>query len=115
MKKKAPPLSECDGTPGSLLSTIPDDVMRRIAGRRALESGFGAGPSWVAGKVEVFGRPVRLARALVWLERYRHAMRDGHVMLDDRTVLFFRPDGFLRYDDTPCKDPPRPGVTVRHS
>jgi hypothetical protein len=96
-----------------LITTIPADVMELIQNKKAVEAGFGAGPGCVAGQVQKFVEPVELAEGIYWIEMYRQTLRAAHIMLDDRTVLWFHRDGFNRYEETPRDKPPRLGVTVK--
>jgi hypothetical protein len=97
------------------ISTIPAEVLEDIQERKVIEAGFGAGPSCVAGKVQVFPDPVELAEGVAWIEKYCHIMKAAHLLLDDRTVLWFHPTGFKRYEQTPVNKPPRPGVEITTS
>lgn len=96
----------------SLITTIPLETLSVLKNLTAIEAGFGAGPGSVAGKVTRFDTPVDLETALNWVETYRDIFRAAHVMLHDRTVLWFDPNGYTRYHATPVSAPPRPGVVV---
>ncbi len=93
-----------------LIDTIPPEVKAAIEGKKVVDVGFGAGPGFVAGKAQEFDRPVPLEEGAEWLERYREAMRVGHIGLEDGTVIFFESRGFKRYDTERRKKMPRPGV-----
>lgn len=101
-----------DGTM-ELITTIPANVMKLIQGKKVVEAGFGAGPGSAAGQVHKFVEPVELTEGINWIERYRQTLRTAHIMLDDRTVLWFYQDGYNRYEKTPRDKPPRPGVEVK--
>ncbi len=77
-----------------LAETLPAPLRADLRHLRAIEVGFGAGPSFVGGKVQRYAPPVPAARALAWLERYRDTFRRGHVALADGRTLFFDPIGF---------------------
>lgn len=96
----------------SLITTIRSETLTVIKNLTAIEAGFGTGPSFVAGEVTRFDPPADLETALNWVERYRHVLRSAHVMLNDRTVLWFDRNGYTKYDNDPVIAPPRLGITV---
>jgi hypothetical protein len=79
-----------------LIELIPVEVRVAIAGRLAVESGLGAGPSYVMRKDQRWDPSVPLDEALAWLEPYRSMLKKCHVELDDGSTLFFYPDSFIR-------------------
>ena len=96
-------------------ASIPAEVLEKVQARRVVEAAFGAGPSFCAGKVDKFDPPVSLDEGLAWIQQYLHVMRRGSLFLDDRSLLVFEPlDGFVKYDPTPHREGPSPGVTVDH-
>ena len=105
--------SDRDNAVQQWLQTIPPEIWREVGQRKVLEAGFGAGPSFIAGKTESFAEPVSIEDGLRWLSRYAGALRIAHLQLEDRSVLFFERLGFKRWDQT-RRAPPRAGVVVRH-
>jgi hypothetical protein len=95
-----------------LVSTIPAEVIEQISMKKVIEAGFGAGPSFSAGKVQAFPEPVALTEGIAWIENYCHVMKAAHLLLDDKTVLWFQPHGFKCYDQIPVTNLPRPGLEV---
>ena len=95
-----------------LMTTIPAAVLRQIAGKKALEAGCGCGPSCIAGRIDKFEPPVDLKTAVALMSSWQGIMRRGHILLEDRTVLWFEPSGLYKYDTTPARCPPRPGVSI---
>ena len=95
------------------LQTIPSEIWREVGQARVLEAGVGAGPSFICGKTEKFAESVPVEDGLVWLSRYAGSLRIAHLQLEDRSVLFFEPHGFQRWDRT-RRAPPRAGVVVTH-
>lgn len=96
----------------TLLESLPDDALALARANLVTEVGFGAGPGFVAGKIEEYAEPVEIEVALAWLETYRGVLRAGHVRLGDGTILWFeRHDGYAR-KEMGRRDKPRPGITV---
>ena len=95
------------------VQTIPPDIWCEVGPQKVLEAGFGAGPSFIGGKTEIFAEPVSIEDGLRWLSRYAGALRIAHLQLEDQSILFFEQDGFKRRDHT-RHAPPRPGVVVQH-
>jgi len=95
------------------LQTIPREVWSEVRHHRVLEAGFGAGPSFIGGKTEIFAEPVSIEDGLRWLSRYAGCLRIAHLQLEDLSILFLEPLGFKRWDQT-RRAPPRAGVVVRH-
>ena len=96
-----------------LLGTIPAEWRERGAAAGCSEAGFGAGPSFVAGKVKNFDPPASLEEAVAWVQHYAGVMKAGHVRLVDGHILWFRSYGFTRAERR--ETPPRPGVVIRHT
>jgi len=96
----------------SLFSMIPEELREKYRGGVVLEVGFGAGPSCVAGEIKVFREPTDFGTALAWLETRRGVFRRAHLLLADRTVLWFDPSAFRRHDNAVHRDPPRPGIGI---
>ena len=95
------------------LQTIPPEVWNEVGQQKVLEAGFGAGPSFIGGKTEIFAEPVSIEDGLCWLSRYAGALRIAHLQIEDGSILFFEPLGFKRWDRTRLA-PPRAVVVVRH-
>lgn len=113
VKKVSPADLASKDNPNDFIATIPAEVMRLIENKKVVEAGFGAGPGCVAGKIQKYPKPVELAKGISWIKNYRHVLKAAHLLLDDRTTLWFRYDGFKRYDQTPSGNLPRPGVEVK--
>ena len=96
------------------LDDIQPDILAELRSRRVEEAGFGAGPSCVGGYTTHYPEPVPFADALRWLARYGRVMRKGHLHLADRSVAWFEPLRFVRWDREP-REAPQVGVTARHS
>jgi hypothetical protein len=102
----------CKNNPKDLISTIPADIMQVIKDKKVIEAGFGAGPGFAAGMIQKYPEPVELPEGISWIEKYCHILKAAHLLLDDRTTLWFHRDGFNRYDHTLAERPPRHGVEV---
>ena len=87
-----------------LVDLIPEDVLRQIVSLRVVESGFGAGPGFVAVKRWTHDPPIPLLKAMGELEAHRDRLRRCHVcftdgssfMLDRHQFLSFHPSVSLR-------------------
>ncbi len=95
------------------LRDIPPTIWREVRQQEVVEAGFGAGPACVAGRTETFVEPVSIEEGLGWLSRHAGVLRVAHLQLEDRSVLFFEPLGFRRWDRT-RQAPPRAGIVVAH-
>ena len=105
--------SDRDDAVQQWLQTIPAEIWREVEQQRVLEAGFGAGPSFISGKTEIFAEPVSIEDGLRWLSRYAGALRRACLQLEDGSLLFFEPRSFWRWDRS-GGPPPRAGVVVRH-
>jgi hypothetical protein len=97
-----------------LITTIPDDIRAKIAALRATDVGFGAGPGFCAGKFHTYPEAVALDEALTWIERYRQALRRAHARLEDGSVLWFEPSGFVRHQAPGKRRDLSPGIVIVH-
>jgi len=96
----------------SLRSTIPDDVLSRIEGKKAIEAGVATGPSFMIFKGTTFDPPADLEQGLKWIVRTIPSFKAAHLKLDDLTVLWFRFNEFDKYQKKPVKAPIRPEIRI---
>jgi hypothetical protein len=96
----------------SLQSLIPPKVLKKIAGKKVIETSFGAGPACCAGKVESLAIPIEFEQGMEFLERFRRAMTAGCLVFEGGSRLWFRWDKFERYVPGSIEDRPSPGVEL---
>lgn len=94
----------------SLISQIPASVLKRVAKKRVIESGFATGPGYCVSKVEPYDPPVSFAQGLAWLERYRGNLKGASLVFEDRSILWFGFERYERYQSKPAKELPRAGL-----
>lgn len=80
-----------------LAELIPGNLRKKLEHRLVIESGFGAGPGFIATKRWSYDPPTLLCTALIDLEKYRRIMRRCHVKFDDESVLTLDCNQFLSF------------------
>jgi hypothetical protein len=82
----------------SLLNLIPEELRAVYSGSDVIETGWAAGPSFIARKINSYSESVPLPVACGWLEEYREIFRRCHIKLTDNAVIWLHRDEFYRYD-----------------
>lgn len=95
-----------------LLTTIPDDVLSQIEGKKVIEAGVATGPSFIVFRGTAFDPPVGLEQGLDWVLQTIPSFKRAHLKLDDYTGLWFQFNRFERYEKRRVKAPVRPVILI---
>lgn len=71
------------------IETMPSEIFDGIRGAKVVLAGFGAGPAFVAQKIEWFDPPVSIEDGFRWLTRWQGTFRRARLVFDNGTTLFF--------------------------
>ena len=96
----------------SLLSQIPSDVQLTVKDKPVVETSFGTGPGFCAGKVDKHDPGITFDQGLAWLERYREHLKGGCLIFADESRLWFSWQKFDRYEAKPKTARPEPGIEM---
>ena len=98
----------------ALIDHVPEGLREVLDTKSVRRASFAAGPSFAAGKVEVFDPLISFFDGMAWLDRFSHVFRKGHLSFEDGSGLWVERDGLCRFEEKP-HEPPLPGIILKDS